>query len=806
MANDYRSSVIWATVEAQLRSKDLIHTLPAIVHDPLWTLSTQWRIGEFRGEDTGFPLLARAHVRNTRITRYAPKNGDVQPISQDVPIECIIEREQIEIDLSTRLQMGKYWFKLLALHGMKGKYESLFSREFPIVEATTPEQISNAEALQVRLLAHGRTADGYALYDFLTTPTPKNATHLEDYIQSGTTNFDSGDITGINTAISEFTTFYNRLYSQPNTDESAWDAGRMEYEAKLSMPVPVGSGTEQKVIKTQRFPGGRLNWYEFDTDPDTTELIEPEGVTVDDNVITTFKAQKVQASVNFSGIAPERWHKVQQGNYNYAAVQPDKTDVFSMIVNDFIFGYSNDWSILPFEIDKGSYSKVKSIVVKDVFGDYVYAGGEYEQSQPGYNEPWTIFTLNNSGNPNDFDNSLFIPPVSAKQLTGEPLEVVNLLRDDAAAMAWAVEKRISNEIGGSTDASAAALKLSDYLKFQAMIDPITGEEEEGPGEGMFDFDNYDKAKIRYKLMNNAPENWIPLIPKHVPGSDSKTEYWRAKIPRILHSKLADEGDLQFIEPRTRIMRHGLDTTPNQRLSFKSNDVPSEGVLLSRSYRRTRWYDGSIWIWMGRNRNAGSGTGLSGLEFDVFLKTNDHTPLKEIDMANLSDAQRRQLLQSLSPSFIYQNLTAAQREVLLKSLPPAEYYEAQSATNLISGYNSITDTNKKLDVYFGTADHPVFEFTSTTQGSDDEEMIGTSDDIVNTIDFVRIDTDYSHNYENPTFEIINSSSAVFAVALPFTAPAGFKVRITFNRPDGQGDVLVKLLGKYQDDPINIPSAI
>ena len=88
-------------------------------------------------------------------------------------MECIIEREEIEIDLSTRLQMGKYWFKLLALHGLKGKYESLFIQQFPIAAATTPEQISNAEALQVRLMAGGRAMDGYSLYVVLTTPTPK---------------------------------------------------------------------------------------------------------------------------------------------------------------------------------------------------------------------------------------------------------------------------------------------------------------------------------------------------------------------------------------------------------------------------------------------------------------------------------------------------------------------------------------------------------------------------------------------------------------------------------------------------------
>jgi hypothetical protein len=46
------------------------------------------------------------------------------------------------------------------------------------------------------------------------------------------------------------------------------------------------------------------------------------------------------------------------------------------------------------------------------------------------------------------------------------------------------------------------------------------------------------------------------------------------------------------------------------------EVPREGVRVTRNYQYTRWFDGSTHLWIGRRKQIGRGEGSSGLGFDV----------------------------------------------------------------------------------------------------------------------------------------------------------------------------------------------
>jgi hypothetical protein len=48
------------------------------------------------------------------------------------------------------------------------------------------------------------------------------------------------------------------------------------------------------------------------------------------------------------------------------------------------------------------------------------------------------------------------------------------------------------------------------------------------------------------------------------------------------------------------------------------EVPREGVRVTRVYQYTRWCDGSSHLWIGRRKRIGRGEGSSGLRFDVLL--------------------------------------------------------------------------------------------------------------------------------------------------------------------------------------------
>jgi hypothetical protein len=54
------------------------------------------------------------------------------------------------------------------------------------------------------------------------------------------------------------------------------------------------------------------------------------------------------------------------------------------------------------------------------------------------------------------------------------------------------------------------------------------------------------------------------------------------------------------------------------------EVPRDGVRLSRRPVLARWYDGSRHAWTRREKNAGAGESSSGLEFDV-VRPSDPWP-------------------------------------------------------------------------------------------------------------------------------------------------------------------------------------
>lgn len=73
-----------------------------------------------------------------------------------------------------------------------------------------------------------------------------------------------------------------------------------------------------------------------------------------------------------------------------------------------------------------------------------------------------------------------------------------------------------------------------------------------------------------------------------------------------------------VEPRGAILRVGLDK--GQSYFINEEEVPRAGAVITRTYQRSRWWDGRIYTWLGRRKQTGRGQGSSGLAFDRI----DHT--------------------------------------------------------------------------------------------------------------------------------------------------------------------------------------
>ncbi len=77
--------------------------------------------------------------------------------------------------------------------------------------------------------------------------------------------------------------------------------------------------------------------------------------------------------------------------------------------------------------------------------------------------------------------------------------------------------------------------------------------------------------------------------------------------------LKADGSREFIEARGRVLAPESASTPG--LALYEEEVPREGVRVTRTYQLARWQDGATHLWIGRRKRIGRGEGSSGLAFD-----------------------------------------------------------------------------------------------------------------------------------------------------------------------------------------------
>jgi hypothetical protein len=190
--------------------------------------------------------------------------------------------------------------------------------------------------------------------------------------------------------------------------------------------------------------------------------------------------------------------------------------------------------------------------------------------------------LRGSGFTQPASNLFFLPPSLLKSLESRPVEEVLFVRDEMANLAWGIERRVE---------SAAELPLN---RFEAYLEERRRRESETATQ-----QSSAPETLHYRLTTEVPDYWIPLMPVRVgPG---------LRLQR--GAVLKTDGSQGMVAARGRILESG------QALSLFEEEVPREGVRVTRSYQFTRWIDGSSHLWVGRRKGVGRGEGSSGLQFD-----------------------------------------------------------------------------------------------------------------------------------------------------------------------------------------------
>jgi hypothetical protein len=591
---------VWNRLEGRPRADKFDRALRAEIRDPLWMLTRQWQMGEFRGDDAGSPIFSKVHLETTRLRKYQAAGGRVEPFSDAIPLEAQVEKLPIsflqgthEISLDLRLLMGRQWLKMIA--PVSATAVAQFITAYPI-HTPDPTNLNDArttahpEAWSNFAATATRRMDGAKLYFHLIA---SSANHASDGIPAL-----AGMDAQVDPIAERFVRWFQKLVYQPD-HPGAWLADRLEYQFAVSAPL----AQDEKVMVAEEYFHGHLDWYNFDIDPDANLLGGPLAPP-EPPVATTLTMLPVQAT--FNGMPNTRWWKFEDSRTNFGDVKPDTTDLAKLLLIEFGLVYANDWFLVPFTVPAGSIAKVRGMAVTNVFGERIWVEGAGRGDDDDW-QRWAMFLLSVKGQGHQpADLSLMVPPSAQKVLEGRPLDEILLARDEMANMVWGIERSIPLPSGEPKHGREAAHETRSF--FERDLERRLGAPPQPlpPAEG---------AKIRYKVMSTVPENWIPMIPVHIDDDNREVQLQRAAMLRVL---VGDPDDPVPVRPRTHLLRQGLEEAPPVKYLVHEEEVSRAGVRVTRAFQRTRWRDGRAWLWLGVRKQTGRGEGSSGLAFDRII--------------------------------------------------------------------------------------------------------------------------------------------------------------------------------------------
>src|SRR5262249_51207178 len=173
-------------------------------------------------------------------------------------------------------------------------------------------------------------------------------------------------------------------------------------------------------------------------------------------------------------------------------------------------------------------------------------------------------------------NGLGTPFVNAAPnvvVDGDTIEEVHLLRDEQANLAWAVETVVPRVLGGG--------------RAPEVPPPLPAPPPPGAAQPTTSWTMSPAA---------LPRNWFPLVPVSDPiGRLALGTLWTARDAR----------------PTGRVLTELL---PGKLLH--DDEVPSEGVQVTRSWQAARAIDGSLHFWIGRSKTPRQTDITPALLFDV----------------------------------------------------------------------------------------------------------------------------------------------------------------------------------------------
>ena len=564
------------------RAPDIAEGLAARVHDPLWALARQWQFGEFRSENAASAAWVDVEVDVHLLDRWrpGPADGGLDELPFDSgaqPLERLVEQEpEYEPSPRLRLEGGLRFRRLLTGAGLAEHLPVFVAAcAFDLVvrdRAPVPQPGGLASALRRTL------PDGALLApELMSFADPAASTPLIERL---------GDaVDALRPVAAEWLAWWNARVPDPSPVEPppvhppAWDRTRLEY----------AFGTHATTLPEVRLEaaghgGGRLDWWAVDAAP-------PTGAAGPGGSARQIKLRAVPAPAQFGGMPAPRFWEMEDARFDPGAVDAAPIDLGRLLLATFATVYGNDWYVLPLRLPPASLSRITRFLVTDVFG-----GQRLITASGAAQDGWRLFALTDAttapspGQERRTSPWFYLAAAMPDRLEGPAAERVQLLRDEMANLAWAVETNVTDDAGTIVD------------RFAEPHEPLPGDESDGDG-----------AALSYRVESPVPRNWYPLAPEQLPDQES------VRLRLVPVARGADVTDHRAEFPQGRLLADAAPLADG--LWLHEEEVPRAGADVARIAKHARWHDGSVHRWTGRTKRTGGGEGSSGLRFD-FLTPPD----------------------------------------------------------------------------------------------------------------------------------------------------------------------------------------
>lgn len=627
----------YARNEVRIQPEKVDNTLRPMlkgqIHDALWMLTQQWRMGEFIAEDAGTPVEVRFKMQTSQVDVFKSRIGIESEYNNSIPLETQVERLPIPFTIGISMLMSRKLLKLLNRHTPTNTH-SYFIQNYPL----NPDEycLSNSTDAEIVNSLSSRLFDGAGVYQDLKGGTLTAAA----IVPPGEETAYSDNV------LTAFITWFESTYSIPSAGQNNWSTEQLEYKATIAT---TGGNTGQKIVlEAPEYNSGHLDWHSFDKGDSSAISTTSSSTEITKNTLIA----KVPAPLRFKGMPNSRWWEFEDRNIDIANIRTQQKDILKISMMEFALTYSNDWFVVPVEVKIATLSRIDVLVVKDVFNIKTAVKPAGNNNEASWHN-WNLFKFSERANMENVDSAtFFLAPVLTQLQESEAFEKVQFLKDEMANMVWAIEKVVPGNFGEGISGHEAWSNLGRYKIANLNITvPRT-------------YIKPNHSRDAYELMTSFPENWIPFIPVKLGDStDSQIRYQRATYKRVLNTEPPLNTD-ENVVPRTNLLR-----PDNNKLFINEEEILRQGLELTTTFQRARWHDGSTHLWLGRKKRTGFGEGSSGLRFDKLSDKKDYSemPGVSIDVNSLTFAEINGELLNLTYTSLDNSYIESFRDLFLVTL-------------------------------------------------------------------------------------------------------------------------------------------